>query len=342
MLTTLQKRKFVDDGYLLIPGAIPQVLIDAALRAVNQSIGDVGLGGEDMARNRSAFHCAELLSAPVILDLFNKTPVIEIAEALMGAGNVLPVETAKPYPRFPLPVGEDPPAPRGHIDGVGNGTNGMAKGEHQRGFTAFAVVYLADVPEPYSGNFTVWPKSHRVFANHFKSEGYEVLEKGIPQLDLPEGPNMITAKAGDLIIAHHQIFHGACANGSPHVRQAVITRLRHKDVVENGYDAYTDLWREWPGVHQYIQEDLEPDYVGDFTTPALADSGIVCDTRLFYNTAAHPRRVWICTCGEVLLWSGDTMSADNSQHISDPYTFTPFCTDFSSFGCLRSFCPNFR
>lgn len=33
-------------------------------------------------------------------------------------------------------------------------------------------------------------------------------------------------------------------------------------------------------------------------------------------------RLWFCACGEVYLWSGDVWSANNSQHISDPYSFT--------------------
>ena len=252
MLTAAQKKQFVEEGYLKIPGVIPRVLIDAARRAVNHSIGHVGEGGEDPSRNRSAFYCAELLQAPVILDLFNKSPVIEIAESLMGEGNVQPIVSAKPYPRFPLPLGEEPPAPRGHIDGIGNGSNGTAKGAYKRGFTAFAVVYLADVLEPNSGNFTVWPKSHRFFADYFQKEGHEVLANGVPRLEMPEGPQMITANAGDLILAHHQIFHGACSNAAPDVRLAVITRLRHKDVEAVGYDAYTDIWREWSGLQELV------------------------------------------------------------------------------------------
>jgi len=253
MLTNAQKRQFVEEGYLQIPGAVPKMLIEAALRAVNHSIGEIGLGGEDMANSRSAFHCAELLQAPVILDLFNKSPVIELAEDLMGRGNVLPLTRAKPYPRFPLPLGAEPTAPRGHLDGIGNGSNGMAKGEYRRGFTAFAVIYLVDVPEPYSGNFTVWPKSHRAYADYFKQVGYEIQANGMPYIDLPDGPLMITGKAGDLILAHHQIFHGPCANASPNVRQAVIARLQHKECAQIGYDAYIDIWREWAGVWDVLE-----------------------------------------------------------------------------------------
>lgn len=68
MLSLAQKRQFYEEGYLKIAGAVPKVLVDEALRSVNHSIGTVGLGGEDMANNRSAFHCAELMEAPVILD----------------------------------------------------------------------------------------------------------------------------------------------------------------------------------------------------------------------------------------------------------------------------------
>ena len=252
MLSLAQKRQFCEEGYLVVPGVVPKVLIDEALRAVNHSIGVIGLGGEDMENNRSAFHCAELLEAPVILDLFNKSPIIEIAEELMGKGNVLPVAKAKPYPRFPLAPGEDAPEPRGHLDGIGSGTNGMPKGYYNRGFTAFAVVYLADLLETNAGNFTVWPKSHRAYETYFQENGHEVLATGLPRFDLPEEPVMVTAKAGDFILAHHQIIHAGGHNASPNVRQAVISRLLHKEVKEIGYAAYTDLWREWPGISEAV------------------------------------------------------------------------------------------
>jgi hypothetical protein len=33
-------------------------------------------------------------------------------------------------------------------------------------------------------------------------------------------------------------------------------------------------------------------------------------------------RLWLCSCGQVYLWVGDVWSADNSQHLLDPYSFT--------------------
>jgi hypothetical protein len=41
-------------------------------------------------------------------------------------------------------------------------------------------------------------------------------------------------------------------------------------------------------------------------------------------TLAVMGRNWLCTCGEFRLWVGDIWSSENSQQLSDPYTFAHF------------------
>ena len=45
-------------------------------------------------------------------------------------------------------------------------------------------------------------------------------------------------------------------------------------------------------------------------------------------------RLWICACGKVLLWAGNIWSADNSQHLLDPYSFTHVLHGFVFFWLL--------
>lgn len=257
-LTTEQIREFYYRGYIKIPGAISKAMIDTARQAVNHSIGTMGINGEDLSKNRAGQFCRDLNGSPVIMDLFNNSPVISLSESLMGEGNLkTPIGGAQVAPRFPTIIGEDPSTPRGHLDGMGSGTNGMPKGVYRRGFTAFAVIYLADVPEPFSGNYTVWPGSHRFYADYLKNEGLEILANGTPRIDLPEGPDMVTGNAGDLILAHHQIIHCGGPNASPNIRYAAIARLRHVDCEENGNDCFIDIWREFPGVRTVMDTEEE-------------------------------------------------------------------------------------
>ncbi len=255
MLSRKQKLAFHENGYISISGVVPQLMIDAARQVINHSIGAVGLHQEDLERFRAQSYCNEIRNAPAIVDLFRKTPILQLSESLMGEGNVQIPGTAQIALRFPSPLHTDPREPGGHLDGLGSGKNGMEKGVYRRGFTALAVVYLADVPEQYSGNFTVWPKSHSFFADYFKREGHEVLANGMPRTPLPEGPTQITGKAGDVVLTHHQLVHSAAPNTASDIRYAVIFRLRHVDCEKNGYDAYTDIWNEWPGVQEAVGAD---------------------------------------------------------------------------------------
>ena len=122
-------------------------------------------------------------------------------------------------------------------------TTGVPKGEI-RNFTMLVGIYLSDVPNPYAGNFTVWPATHRAFERYFREHGAEALLAGMPPIDLPR-PRQITGAAGDIILAHYQIAHTAAPNVSPHTRYAVFFRLRHVDHPSFRPEAMTDIW---PGV----------------------------------------------------------------------------------------------
>lgn len=50
-------------------------------------------------------------------------------------------------------------------------------------------------------------------------------------------------------------------------------------------------------------------------------------------------RAWLCSCGYLLIWSGDVWSAGNSQHISDPYSFTHLLHGFLFCGALAAVAP---
>jgi len=45
-------------------------------------------------------------------------------------------------------------------------------------------------------------------------------------------------------------------------------------------------------------------------------------------------RLWLCSCGYFLFWTSDAWTADNSQHLSDPYSFTHILHGFAFCGLL--------
>jgi Protein of unknown function (DUF2585) len=45
-------------------------------------------------------------------------------------------------------------------------------------------------------------------------------------------------------------------------------------------------------------------------------------------------RMWLCSCDYLLLWSSDSWSSDNSQHLLDPYSFTHVLHGFLLCGLL--------
>lgn len=250
-LNRAQKQQMYDAGYLIIRGAVPRLMIEEARRAVNHYLGEYGLPADELKRFGAQTFCPDLTKESVMTDLFNKSALFPLCESLVGEGNLLTVNSAQIALRFPRAT-SDPAEPKGHIDGRGTGTNGMALGEFRRGFTMLAVVLLSDLPETHSGNFTVWPGTHRVFEKVFKEQGPEALANAVDTIETGDPHVQVTGQAGDVVLCHHQLKHTAAPNSSPNIRYAAIFRACHKEVATNGVEAMTDIWREWPGVREVV------------------------------------------------------------------------------------------
>jgi hypothetical protein len=243
-LTEIDKASLRDNGFVKLPGIIPADLVDRALRAINSSLGSRGMHPDDLVTFRARSFAPEVQRSAQITDLFNASPLRELAESAIGAGSLRPVNSGQIALRFPTM--EAAHAPHPHIDGMYSPHNGVPKGSIQN-FTALAGVFLSDVMAPDSGNFTVWPGSHVLYEEYFRKHGPQALLEGMPAVELPE-PQQVTARAGDAVLAHYQLGHGIAGNASPHVRYAIFFRLSHVDHDRVRWECMTDLWKEWSGM----------------------------------------------------------------------------------------------
>jgi hypothetical protein len=53
-------------------------------------------------------------------------------------------------------------------------------------------------------------------------------------------------------------------------------------------------------------------------------------------------RLWICSCGNVLIWVGQACSSNTSQHLFDPYSFTHLLHGFLFFWLIAWLVPRLK
>jgi hypothetical protein len=246
-LTYAQKKHFFDHGYVVVPGVVPRVMVDEAVKAINHSLGQEGIDPAQLTKFRAQTYCPEITNSPVITGLFNNTPARALVESMTGENTILPVTGGQIALRFPSMV--DPPKPHSpHIDGMYSPTNGMEEGTIVN-FTALVGVMLSDQLTEYAGNFMVWPGTHRLFEKYFQEHGPLKLLEGMPKVDMPD-PVGVTGRAGDIVIAHYMLGHTASPNVSPHVRYTCFYRLWHKDQPRDSLETMSDIWKYWPGIRE--------------------------------------------------------------------------------------------
>lgn len=249
-----QRRALIDDGYLIIPGAVPPERVNRALRAINLSLGQHGLPPDRLPEMRAQTFCPDLIEQPELVELFSQTTVGSVARAAIG--QVVVPTRAQIALRFPGPQGG---AAVPHVDGMYSPDNGVAPDSLYH-FTALAGVFLNDIQADDRGNLTVWPGSHRGMAQHFAAHGPQTLLQGFPAIAMP-APRQLQVRAGDAVLAHYLLAHGVAPNRGPHVRYAAFFRLFHANHAALGTRPMVEPWLEWPGVR-------DPDVTAQAKTPA--------------------------------------------------------------------------
>jgi len=259
-LSYAQKKRFHDDGFLRIPGAVPRPMIDRLVRAINHSLGSKGMNEDDLPRFRARSYAPELSDQPVVTDMVMKTPLFSLIESLLGEGNVREPGSGQLALRFPGmtegPFEAFQRAEKAHIDGTHSPGNGVPEGE-LHSFTMLLGVYLRDVPEPWAGNLTLWPGIHHQVAAHLQKHGTEALVPGfnnlVAHLDMPE-PHQVTGHAGDAFLVHYLVPHGVAPHTRPDIRYATFFRIKHVQHDERRPEQCVDPWLDFPGMREVLAD----------------------------------------------------------------------------------------
>jgi len=247
-LSQRQLREFVDQGFLRVPGVVPPLLLDRALKAIGHSLGE-GFPPEQAPTYRARSFCPEITGSSEIVDLATRSPAWYLLESLLGQGNIRPISGGQIALRFPM-LNEPERVASPHLDGMYSPLNGVTQGTIH-GFSLLLGVVLRDIDTDYAGNLMVWPRSHHLHAQYFRDHGWDSLLQGMPPVDRGE-PVHVTAKAGDITLAHYLLGHGTAPNLSPNIRYTVYFRVYHKD--HDSAQSAVSPWRDFPGLVARLPE----------------------------------------------------------------------------------------
>lgn len=254
-LSPAQKTSLRDEGFVRLPGLMPLPLVEAARRAINAALsgGCTELCPGDPEPEGVTGAMEAVRDTPAIRDLLHNSPLLGLAEGLLGGLD----PAAKPRGwivlRYPQ-LERHAKGPTYHIDGVythderfeDGASNRISRGQLNTNTLKFAI-YLSDVPKPDSGNYSVIPGSHRRIAAHVKKHGWEILNEGMPKIDLGR-PHQIIGRAGDVVLNNYLLAHDGEQNLSPDIRYAVFFDLAQTEHRARWREALADPWLEWPGL----------------------------------------------------------------------------------------------
>jgi hypothetical protein len=206
------------DGWAFFPGAVSNDLVAAAIDAIAHDCAHNYDPARQAEYDNISF-CPNLRDKQAIDQLLTRSSARKLLDLALGWENVdyspgqiairQAHNTDRPYPPVP------------HIDGTGNG---RTPGSKVSNFTALVGVFLTRLDAEFAGNFTVWPGSHHLLEEHFRSRGPQAMLEGMPRIELGS-PVQLMANPGDVVLCHYQLAHAAAVNLSPTDRIAVYFRV---------------------------------------------------------------------------------------------------------------------
>jgi hypothetical protein len=246
-LSQEQLTEFGERGFLVVPGAVASEVVELAHRRIDELI-----AAEPPAEGHVGHHFffpkavdEPALIAPLTAAGPDGASAFAHAEALADPGLLeepWQVQVALNIPPFPHRPG------RPHIDAaIGEPTPGFVPNT----FTVLAGVFVTDQLTEDSGNLWVWPGTHRTHAEYFQQRGVEMF-CAYPDIELPE-PEQVTARAGDLLLAHYLLGHNIGGNfASDTVRRMLYYRVSGRGHDQEPERILTEPWYEYGPVRALI------------------------------------------------------------------------------------------
>lgn len=249
--------QFYLDGFMHVPGVVPQSLVDEALGAINCALGNPRSWRHNVDHDSWELvgQDGALGSHPALLALLYKSPAFGYAQALLGAKRVSTPRGCQIAVRMPNKAHRVEGKSGWHIDGMDKG--------HFSPFTLLLGICLSDQCGPDWGCLTVFPGSHHLMGERLLHAAFAIRDD--PRFgDMPltdrapinlgpyiagelDGALPVQGKAGDVIIAHHKTAHRVAHNHSPHIRYQVYFRLRAStaDTALGNLATVEDIWCEF-------------------------------------------------------------------------------------------------
>ncbi len=246
-LSMVDKQFFKDNGYLIKRSVLSCDQVEAARNSLWSGIDADRDDPSTWVGAGPRVPCPG--SDPSINATVNESPVFSMMEEMVGHDQL---QSGVPGPHLVFPSGDDQwsEPKHGHLDGYYTPTNGVPEGTVGY-MTLNVTIYVEDIA-PRGGCFTVFPGTHKMAHEYFKTKSLLSVRGGSSQEiwsdeEMPKAVEF-TGNRGDVCFWHGQMVHSGTKNVNENIRMALIGRFRRKDSSDICFETPEDMWKYWEGI----------------------------------------------------------------------------------------------